>query len=463
MEYYFDDPTDDTDSADAPKVGHAREFTGQLQWPDGTVVPLKFIVGSGIYLSDPNVTAARQNSVVESLLPQFMRAMTASTVDAVSGRIRHATSGAPTAAGFRVGGAVALPDALRTYGKSLADSSFDPGRFLAGSSFHLPLDAADTGGRGSIGSLTLWGRGDYRSISGGNRQTVGYDGSVVSANLGVDTELGTGLLAGMALAWARSTVDYTDTNAVTGDITTTLTSFNPYVGWQAPGGMNVWAVAGTGSGEMEIDDDAGDMEASNLTQQMVAAGVNGPLMASDQLLAGGTTSLRLKGETAFTRAEVDGAGTLEAGTFSVSRHRLMVEGSHVQALTSGATFTPSIEVGVRSDGGDGETGTSIEAGGGLRYADQATGLTLEARARTLLAHSGDYEEWGVSGLVRIDPGAAGMGLALSVRPARARRPAACSGCGRAVSLEAYRRPNRRAGTCMPRSTTASARRAALVS
>ena len=29
---------------------------------------------------------------------------------------------------------------------------------------------------------------------------------------------------------------------------------------------------------------------------------------------------------------------------------------------------------------------------GLYYADQATGLTLGARARTLLAHSGDYEE-----------------------------------------------------------------------
>ena len=26
MEYYFDDPTDDNDSADIPKVGYARKF-----------------------------------------------------------------------------------------------------------------------------------------------------------------------------------------------------------------------------------------------------------------------------------------------------------------------------------------------------------------------------------------------------------------------------------------------------
>ena len=38
-------------------------------------------------------------------------------------------------------------------------------------------------------------------------------------------------------------------------------------------------------------------------------------------------------------------------------------------------------------------------------------------AGTLVDHGGDYEEWSVSGLVRLDPGAAGRGLALSVRPA----------------------------------------------
>ena len=71
---------------------------------------------------------------------------------------------------------------------------------------------------------------------------------------------------------------------------------------------------------------------------------------------------------------------------------------------------------MRSDVGDGETGDGVEAGGGVRYADAATGLTVAGRARTLVGHSGTQEEWGVSGLVRLGPGAAGRGLALSVRP-----------------------------------------------
>ena len=49
VEYYFDDPTDDTDSADVPKVGYAREFIGQIQRTDGATIPVNIIVGSGFY------------------------------------------------------------------------------------------------------------------------------------------------------------------------------------------------------------------------------------------------------------------------------------------------------------------------------------------------------------------------------------------------------------------------------
>ena len=210
-------------------------------------------------------------------------------------------------------------------------------------------------------------------------------------------------------------MDYTASN-LSGELTTSLTSINPYVGWQLAGGMNLWAMAGYGSGEVEIVDPAGT-QARDLTQQMVAAGASGTLVSSDELIEGGTTRLKLKGETASTRAEVDGSGSSPSTSLSVSRHRLMLEGSHDQELASGATLTPSIEIGMRFEGGDGETGNGVETGGRLRYSDAASGLTLEGRIRTLLTHSGDDEEWGVSGLARLDPGAAGRGLAISLQPA----------------------------------------------
>ena len=51
VEYYFDDPTDDTDNADIPKLGYAREFTGQIQREGGAVLPFDFVIGSGFYRS----------------------------------------------------------------------------------------------------------------------------------------------------------------------------------------------------------------------------------------------------------------------------------------------------------------------------------------------------------------------------------------------------------------------------
>ena len=413
--YHFDNPNDPDDSADVPKIGYARQFDAPVRRADGSEFTLDIIVGSGIYLTSPEVVAASRSTVVESVLPQVMRAMTASTVDAISGRIRQAASGAPPAGEASLGGASTLSDAVLANRHALANGSFEPVRLLADSSFVLPLDAAGTGDGGLFRNLALWGSGDYRSLSGGSSRSVSYDGDVSSGSLGIDTRLGANLLAGLSVAHAQGSVDYTDTNALKGKLTSTLTSANPYVGWQAPGGMSLWTAAGYGTGEVEIED-ANGTETGDLTQRMVAAGANGPLVSSDRLIEGGTARLTLKGEVAFTQAEIDGSGSLRSVSLSASRQRLLLEGSYTRALSSGATFTPSIEVGMRRDGGDGEAGNGVEIGGGLRYSDTATGLTVEGGARTLVGHSGDYEEWGLSGLVRIDPGATGRGLALSLQP-----------------------------------------------
>ena len=406
VEYYFDDPSDASDSADIPKVGYARQFAATVRRADGIDFTLDFIVGSGFYQSDPGVVAARQNLAIQDVLPQVMRAMTAGTVDAVSSRIEQAHSGTAPARGYRLAGAASLQEALMSHGPSLGAGSFNPVRMLASSSFVLPLN--DAGGCTS----TLWGTGGYRDFDGGDSDSLRYDGDVTSANIGWDTHLSADLLAGVSLQWARGSVDYTDSSSVDGKSRTTLTSIHPYVGWQSPGGLSLWAAAGYGEGEIEVNDSAVAEEDSDLRQQMVAAGVSGLLLASGD----GRMRLRLKAESAFTWADVEGSGTLESMDLDASRQRLLVEGSHVRQLASGATFTPAVELGVRHDGGDGDTGTGLETGASMRYFNPESGLTVEGRAHTLLNHSDEYDEWGVSGLIRLDPGASGLGLALSIRP-----------------------------------------------
>ena len=412
VQYYFDDPDDEADSADIPKVGYARTF--EVQRAGGRIG--RYIAGSGFYLSDPSVTTHRQNLTIETIQPQVMRAMTASTVDAVSSRIEQAISDTPQAAGLNFGGASSLSDALLAHGEALENGSFDLGRLLAGSSFTLPLNAADTGG-GLLRNVTIWGSGDYRDFSGGDRKVMDYEGDVISLSFGMDSRLGEDLLAGISFSRARAEVDYDGVNGGTGESTTTLTSVNPYAGWRVDHCVNLWVTAGYGWGDVQIDDDAAvGAQESDLEQQMAAAGVSGMLVDSDQVIKGGTTTVRVKAETAYTWADIDGEGTLKSLTLDANRSRLMLEGTHERPLDSGGTLTSSLELGVRHDGGDGEDGEGFETGVGLRYANPSGGVTIESRARALLGHDGDYDEWGISGLVRLDPGADGVGLALSVEP-----------------------------------------------
>ena len=70
----------------------------------------------------------------------------------------------------------------------------------------------------------------------------------------------------------------------------------------------------------------------------------------------------------------------------------------------GGVLTPSLELGVRHDGGDAETGYGADIGAGLSWSDPARGLSAEVRARGLLAHeAAGFRERGFSGTLSWDP------------------------------------------------------------
>ncbi len=90
VEYYFDDPTDDTDRADIPKVGYAREFAAEIRRADGSTVPADFIVGSGFYGRAPDVVpdgpftqvaATVLGDAVEGLTVEFSRSIAGQPAD----------------------------------------------------------------------------------------------------------------------------------------------------------------------------------------------------------------------------------------------------------------------------------------------------------------------------------------------------------------------------------------------
>ena len=358
------------------------------------------------------------NRVNQTLLPGVVRASAASALEAVSWRMAEAAQGDPPASAD-LAGLTGLYRALLANERALQDGSYDLAKVLGGSSFLVPLSSHD-GDSGSQVGVAVWGGGDFRTIGGGDADTVDWDGSVWNARLGADMRFVDSLLTGIAVSWASGALDYVDATPRDdreGTYATWLVSAHPYVGWTTPD-FGLWASGGFGYGGVTLDDSEEDAQEADLTQWSVGAGGSVTLLSTDWFIAGGTTAVKLKAEGFLAGATVaeNESKVIQELTVGVNQARAAIEASHAQHFAGGGSLRPSLEIGGRFDGGDGETGAGMEVGGGLTYADPASGLTVAATGRALVVRDGDYSEWGVSGLFQWDPNAAGHGLMMSVRP-----------------------------------------------
>ena len=179
----------------------------------------------------------------------------------------------------------------------------------------------------------------------------------------------------------------------------------------------MWALAGYGSGDLTQTDDGASPIDTDIRMRMGALGTRSELLSASE---GRGLGLALKADALWMEMESeaveepDGRGLKRARAKS-TRLRLLLEGSQSYELDSGARLTPTLETGLRSDGGDAESGSGVEVRAGIRYT--APGMTVEAGAHSLFGHQRrDYEEWGASGSIRIAPDASGRGVSLTVAP-----------------------------------------------
>ena len=294
---------------------------------------------------------------------------------------------------------------------------------LLGSAFHLH-SGGETGGP----AFAAWGRVATGGFDG-EEDGVTMDGTVTTGFLGADVSSGR-WLAGMAVALSDGEGSFALSGAAAGEsafdrgeIESSLTSVLPYARLELNERVSAWAMAGYGTGEFVLTEKrAADGEnpavterhEADLTMTLGALGGRGMLVDAPE---GGGFALALKGDAFWVRTESDATEGMEGAKADATRLRLILDASRPFALADGGTLTPSLEVGLRQDGGDAETGTGVELGAGLAWADPASGVSVELRGRWLAAHeSSGYEEWGASGAVRIDPGDRGRGLSLTLAP-----------------------------------------------
>ena len=266
----------------------------------------------------------------------------------------------------------------------------------------------------SVGHFSSAGPGAAVALSGQMRMGI----------FGTDYQIGR-VLAGVAVAHGRGGGSMSrDGLDRAYRAHSALTSVHPYVAFDLSEDLTVWGQGGWGRGEMALSESvvrtaglerAGAYRAGS-GLSMLAAGVRGGLPEV------GGFQLAVKSDAFLVRTVSDavasrGAGNLAAAEAGVSRVRAALEGSRELRFAGGRSITPSVELGVRQDGGDAETGAGLETGFGVVFADPSLGLMVDAMLNLLVAHQDSrYEEWGFTGSVRFDPGLAGRGLSLTMTP-----------------------------------------------
>ena len=273
-----------------------------------------------------------------------------------------------------------------------------PRELLTRSSFAVTTGAEGTGG----GVLSLWGRGGLTRFDGREGE-LSLSGELTGALLGADWTRAS-WTAGLMLSHARGEGSYREADS--GKVSSTVTGLYPYGRYALTERVTVWGSAGYGVGALVLTPEDGERLETDMDLVMAAAGLRGTVV---EAAAGGGPELSVKSDAMAVRTWSEaigggGGGNLAAAEAEVTRLRLGLEGTWRGLEIGRGALVPRLEVGVRHDGGDAETGFGLDLGGGLAWADPRSGIRAEASGRGLLTHeAGGFRQRGIAGRLGWDP------------------------------------------------------------
>ena len=273
------------------------------------------------------------------------------------------------------------------FDRGLSSMGLGVENLLTNSSFALTRETRQGG------ILSFWSRG-ARSSFAGREEALSLGGDVRTTMFGADYAKGP-LVTGLSLSNSRGLGEYAGVTG--GQVASAVTGLYPWLGYKLSDRVSVWGVTGYGKGALTLTPGEGAALTSGLSMAMAAAGTRGALVAAG---ASGF-ELAFKADALWVGTSIDGVegpgGNLTATAAAVTRFRTGLEGSRGYTLAGRLSLRPSVEVGLRHDGGDAENGAGMDVGGGLVVSDTSTGLAVDLRVRMLVMHQADgFSERGMA-------------------------------------------------------------------
>ena len=292
-----------------------------------------------------------------------------------------------------------------------------PRQLLIGNGFVWTNEGEQEGDADDCAECPLWSTWGKVAATrfDGNDDSMSLDGEVTTAMLGVDATWN-GWLKGIVLAHSEAHGGYSHETATGGLINSRMSSLHPFIQYRVSDRTSAWATVGYGDGDLSLTP-AVTLKSMDTDLRMSTAAFGGRSVLSMRTSKFGSYELAIRSDAMMTRTESGGTVNMAGAVGATSRARFVIDGSGALSVGSSGLFTPSLEIGIRYDDGDAETGAGIEVNGGLGYSIGR--LTAELGTRTLVVHEdGDYKEWGYSTMVRYASDDDGRGLRLSLGTVR---------------------------------------------
>ena len=348
---------------------------------------------------------------MEAVLPELARVSVTSVIDVLSGRIAQVASGSLGEGSVSFAGHSSLAQALAANQQGLNDGDLSLLEALAGSSIALELDGTGTaapsaGGQAGSSGVGVWASANYDRISSTAPGVGDWDGNSFSLFVGVDGHVSRNTLIGVAASWSKGSTEFDDDPTL--EIDTSLLGLNPYIGWHSDDGKKTaWGTVGYSSGDFEQD------QKNNLKTdlKMTVLAIGGSTRFAER----SGSDFNIKGDLSTAELTTDATSGVPEVKSKAHRARVAVEAEVNKASDSGGHVMRSVALGLRYDGGDGDTGSGLELDGELGWSGRS--VSVSGAANVLLFHTGDLKEWGLGGLIRYEPShAKGRNLTFRAQP-----------------------------------------------
>ena len=367
-------------------------------------------------VSDANDRAKynqRLSTANSILIPELMATTGVQSYQTMSNRVHMAFTNEEQFL-FEVGGQSNPTEILKLGGKSI-NEQVDLMELLRDDTeiaINLSSDNA------VLNNTTAWLKSENQNIYNLNHtDSTAWSGDFYTGNFGIDVQLGSGLLLGIASSISENDISLATEQTQEFLYTARYNGFNPYIAVNSPAlNTQLWVSSNISSGYIDVDSENQQTHRFDSQYSTMTFGGESRLLSSDNSILDGLSELNLTSQGWIAQQSIFGDGHFTSD-LTTSGHNIQVAltGSHEFDITEIGTLKPNVLVGIQTAKNDTEKVSGLEIGFGTTYSN-FHGLTLEGSGRGFKGSEQQDYATTFTGSLNYNPNSENIGSQLKISP-----------------------------------------------